>query len=57
MVKMANEWKCSKCGSTEFRKRSLNILGTTGLRDHEKVTGYICNKCGYVEFYAKELKA
>lgn len=51
---MANEWKCSKCGSTEFRKRSLNLLGTTGLRDHEKVTAYICNKCGYVEFYAKE---
>lgn len=49
------EWKCSKCGSGDFRKRHMNLrgsMGTTGLLDCEEVTAYFCNRCGYVEFYS-----
>jgi predicted nucleic-acid-binding Zn-ribbon protein len=43
-----------KCGSNEFRRRNLmlrGIMGSAGLLDCEDVTIYICNKCGYIEFY------
>jgi len=48
------EWKCSKCGSKEFRKRTLRLRGSmgTGLLDSEEVTLYFCGECGYIEFYA-----
>lgn len=49
------EWKCSKCGSDDFRKRRMNLrgtMGTTGFLDSEEVTAYFCNKCGYIEFYS-----
>ncbi len=49
-----SERKCLKCGSNKFRTRSLILrgsMGTTGLLDSEKVTAYICDECGYVEFY------
>jgi len=51
-----NEWKCVKCGSTEFKKRNLKlrgIMGTAGSLDAEEVTIYVCKKCGYVEFYER----
>ena len=50
-----NNWKCAKCGSSEFRKRELKLrgeMGLTGLLDAEKVTAYVCTKCGYIELYA-----
>jgi predicted nucleic-acid-binding Zn-ribbon protein len=51
-----NEWKCVKCGSNEFRKRNLmlrGIMGSAGWLDGEDVTIYVCNKCGYIEFYQR----
>jgi predicted nucleic-acid-binding Zn-ribbon protein len=52
----SNEWKCTKCGSREFRKKHLKLrgsLGTTGFLDAEEVTAYFCNECGYIEFYER----
>jgi len=50
-----NEWECVKCGSNEFRKRHLKLRGImgTGLLDAEEVAIYVCNKCGYIEFYER----
>jgi predicted nucleic-acid-binding Zn-ribbon protein len=51
---LGEEWKCPKCGSSSYRKRELRlrgIIGTTGLLDSEQVTAYVCNACGYIEFY------
>jgi predicted nucleic-acid-binding Zn-ribbon protein len=44
-----------KCGSNEFRKRHLKLRGImgTGLLDAEEVAIYVCNKCGYIEFYER----
>lgn len=51
-----NEWTCVKYGSSELRKRNLElrgIMGSAGLLDAEDVTIYVCNKCGYIEFYER----
>jgi len=50
----AGEWKCAKCGSVNHRKKHINFrgsMGTTGFLDATEVTAYICDGCGYIEFY------
>jgi predicted nucleic-acid-binding Zn-ribbon protein len=53
------EWVCIKCGSKGFRRRQLRLrgdMGATGFLDAEEVTAYICDECGYMEFYSYRKK-
>jgi predicted nucleic-acid-binding Zn-ribbon protein len=47
------EWKCPKCGSTEYKKKSLKIGGSLGWFNPLEPEAYIRSKCGYVELYAR----
>ncbi len=46
--------KCTQCGSTELFKSVLEVVGFEALCRSENFIPYVCEKCGHVEFYAKE---
>ena len=45
---------CPKCGA-EMKKKILHKWGSAGwsITPVNLLTPYVCEKCGYVEFYAK----
>jgi len=47
--------KCSKCGHDSFRKEALTMGGKHGVIFSEwHFDVYVCNRCGFSEFYLKE---
>lgn len=44
--------KCPKCGASDFKKKSAKLPdAAVGWFNSLIVTAYICNNCGYIEFY------
>jgi len=49
------EWKCSKCGNTEFEKEKIQTTGGNFAKlfdvQNKKFITVSCTKCGYTELY------
>lgn len=50
---MSGAKKCSKCGSVNLREKHVRLAGALGYFNPLEATAYICDKCGYIEFYRK----
>ncbi|RLE57841.1 MAG: hypothetical protein DRJ40_01110 [Thermoprotei archaeon] len=52
-------WRCPKCGSIEFKiqEHAFTGAGLTRLLDWQayEYVAVICCRCGYTEFYSKEV--
>lgn len=55
------EWKCCKCGSTEFEKDQFQATGGDLSKifdvQNKKFFTISCAKCGYTELYKAETDA
>ncbi len=56
-----SEWKCIKCGNTEFEKDQFQATGGNFAKlfdvQNKKFITVSCSKCGYTEIYKTETEA
>ena len=52
------EWKCEKCGNTEFEKDQFQATGGNFAKifdvQNKKFITVTCTKCGYTELYKSQ---
>ncbi len=55
------EWKCEKCGNTEFEKDQMQATGGNFSKifdvQNKKFVTVTCTKCGYTELYKTQTSA
>lgn len=56
-----SDWKCIKCGNTEFENDQFQAIGGNFAKifdvQNKKFITISCTKCGYTELYKTETEA
>lgn len=50
---MSNVKECPKCGGEVVRAKHVRLAGALVYFNPLEAAAYICDKCGYIEFYRK----
>lgn len=53
MSEVSEVKKCPKCSSANLREKYVRLAGTFGVFSPLEATAYVCDNCGYIEFYER----